>query len=59
MPQFAYPRPQLVRPQWTSLNGRWKFTFDKANPGNGHVRGVDVFKVKDGKVAEKLCYVKG
>lgn len=20
-----YPRPQLVRPQWTSLNGRWQF----------------------------------
>jgi ketosteroid isomerase-like protein len=24
-----------------------------------HLRGVDVFKVKDGKVAEKLAYVKG
>ena len=24
-----------------------------------HVRGVDVFRVKDGKVAEKLSYVKG
>ena len=24
----AYPRPQLVRPEWTSLNGAWKFTFD-------------------------------
>jgi ketosteroid isomerase-like protein len=27
--------------------------------GDGHVRGVDVFKVRDGKVAEKLSYVKG
>ena len=26
--QFAYPRPQLERPQWTSLNGRWRFLFD-------------------------------
>lgn len=25
---FAYPRPQLVRDQWLSLNGRWRFTFD-------------------------------
>ena len=25
----------------------------------GHVRGVDLFKVRDGKVAEKLSYVKG
>lgn len=38
---------------------RWRFTFDKDNPNSGHIRGVDVFKVRDGKVAEKLCYVKG
>jgi beta-galactosidase/beta-glucuronidase len=24
----AYPRPQLRRSQWTSLNGTWKFTYD-------------------------------
>jgi ketosteroid isomerase-like protein len=24
-----------------------------------HLRGVDVFKVKDGKITEKLSYVKG
>lgn len=24
----AYPRPQLQRSQWTSLNGIWKFTYD-------------------------------
>ncbi|CDG84841.1 glycoside hydrolase family 2 protein [Janthinobacterium agaricidamnosum] len=28
MPDFAYPRPQLVREQWLSLNGRWDFAFD-------------------------------
>ena len=33
---------------------RWTFEWD-----GGHVRGVDVFKVRDGKVAEKLSYVKG
>lgn len=33
---------------------RWRYTW----PG-GHVRGVDVFKLRDGKVAEKLSYVKG
>ena len=26
--QFGYPRPQLERLNWTSLNGRWKFLFD-------------------------------
>lgn len=28
MANFAYPRPQLKRANWTSLNGRWKFAFD-------------------------------
>lgn len=25
---FAYPRPQLQRPQWSSLNGPWRFCYD-------------------------------
>jgi len=33
---------------------RWRYSWD-----GGHVRGVDVFRVRDGKVAEKLSYVKG
>ena len=33
---------------------RWRFDW-----GDGHVRGVDVIKVREGKVAEKLSYVKG
>lgn len=33
---------------------RWTYTW-----GDGHVRGVDVFKLKDGLIAEKLSYVKG
>jgi beta-galactosidase/beta-glucuronidase len=28
---FAYPRPQLVRENWLSLNGKWKFAFDDDN----------------------------
>ena len=26
---------------------------------SGHVRGVDVFRIRDGRVAEKFSYVKG
>lgn len=26
--ELAYPRPQLQRPRWSSLNGIWKFTYD-------------------------------
>jgi len=33
---------------------RWRYDW-----GDGHVRGVDVFTVRDGLVAEKLAYVKG
>jgi ketosteroid isomerase-like protein len=32
----------------------WRYSWD-----GGHVRGVDVFKVRDGKVTEKFSYVKG
>jgi ketosteroid isomerase-like protein len=38
---------------------RWRYTWKDADGGEGHVRGIDVFRVRDGKVAEKLCYVKG
>jgi ketosteroid isomerase-like protein len=33
---------------------RWRYSFD-----GGHIRGVDVLRVRDGKVAEKFAYVKG
>lgn len=28
MSDFMYPRPQLVRDHWLSLNGHWRFAFD-------------------------------
>jgi len=37
----------------------WVYRWRDAHGGVGHVRGVDVFRVRDGKVAEKLSYVKG
>lgn len=33
---------------------RWRYSW-----GEGHVRGVDVIRVRDGKLSEKLSYVKG
>jgi ketosteroid isomerase-like protein len=38
---------------------RWRYTWVDSQGGSGHIRGVDVFRVRDGKVAEKLAYVKG
>ncbi len=37
---------------------RWVYRWVREGV-TGHVRGVDVFKVRGGKVAEKLSYVKG
>jgi len=67
--------PDAVRAAWTALFAgslgatfsteevldagsqvivRWRYAWD-----GGHVRGVDLFTVRDGLVAEKLAYVKG
>src|SRR5437868_98955 len=32
----------------------WRYTW-----GDGHVRGVDVMRVRDGRISEKFSYVKG
>lgn len=38
---------------------RWSYHWTDAQDNTGHIRGVDIFRVRDGKVAEKLAYVKG
>ena len=38
---------------------RWTYRWAPDGAQPGHVRGVDIFRVRDGKVAEKLSYVKG
>jgi ketosteroid isomerase-like protein len=37
---------------------RWLYTWQE-NGEPRHLRGVDVLRVRDGKVAEKFAYVKG
>lgn len=67
--------PAAVRAAWTALftgSPNALFTVEELFPagdrvvqrwrydwGDGHVRGVDVFTVRKGRVAEKLSYVKG
>ncbi len=56
---FASSPPDSFAGEETIVTGdravvRWVFNW-----GTGHVRGVDVMTVRDGKVAEKLSYVKG
>jgi ketosteroid isomerase-like protein len=36
---------------------RWLYSWTHGEPGS--VRGVDVITVRDGKISEKLAYVKG
>ena len=33
---------------------RWRYEW-----GDGHVRGVDILRIRDGKIVESLAYVKG
>ena len=38
---------------------RWRFDWTNDDGSDGHVRGTDVMRFRDGKVCEKLSYVKG
>jgi steroid delta-isomerase-like uncharacterized protein len=38
---------------------RWKYHWVDAAGKKGHVRGVDIFQVKEGFISKKLSYVKG
>ena len=38
---------------------RWRYSWVDLSGKEGHVRGIDLFLVKDGLISEKLSYVKG
>lgn len=38
---------------------RWRYEWTDAQGNKGHVRGVDIFHLRDGLIREKLSYVKG
>jgi steroid delta-isomerase-like uncharacterized protein len=38
---------------------RWVYQWVDAQGVAGHVRGVDIFRFREGRIAEKLSYVKG
>jgi ketosteroid isomerase-like protein len=38
---------------------RWVFHWSNLTGGHGHIRGVDVITVRNGKMAEDFAYVKG
>ena len=38
---------------------RWVYHWQGADQKPGHIRGVDIYLLRDGLIAEKLSYVKG
>lgn len=38
---------------------RWNYHWLEADGTPGHVRGLDVYRIEDGLILEKLSYVKG
>jgi ketosteroid isomerase-like protein len=38
---------------------RWIYRWVDAQGNAGHIRGVDVYRLRDGLIVEKLSYVKG
>ena len=38
---------------------RWRYDWVDVADRRGHVRGVDIYTVKNGSICEKLSYVKG
>ena len=37
----------------------WRYDFTGGDGRPGHIRGVDIMRIRNGKVAEKFSYVKG
>lgn len=54
VPSPKTPTAPRAEPRWPKLD----HCVD-SNGKPGHIRGVDVFRVRDRKVSEKLSYVKG
>ncbi len=38
---------------------RWRYEWLDADGNPGHVRGVDIYELKEGLISKKLSYVKG
>jgi limonene-1,2-epoxide hydrolase len=38
---------------------RWRYEWEDESSQKGHVRGVDIFQVRDGLICEQLSYIKG
>jgi ketosteroid isomerase-like protein len=59
----ASPRAVFETEEVVALGERafftWRYRWTDQDGKPGHVRGVDLVRVRDGKIAEMLAYVKG
>jgi ketosteroid isomerase-like protein len=57
------PDAQFTIEEIVALGGRcavrWIYRWRGGDGRAGHVRGIDLFRIRDGLIAEKLSYVKG
>ncbi len=53
MTRTAYPRPELVRENWTNLCGEWEFEFDFGK--SGKARGVQKKEKLDRTICVPFC----
>lgn len=56
---FAAAGDAVFEPEEEFGCGEWVVSTWRYRWAGGHVRGVDLFRVRDGLIAEKLAYVKG
>lgn len=53
-PNSRFEQEELLAAGSDAVVVRWTYHW-----ADGHIRGMDLFRVRDGKVSEKLSYVKG
>ncbi len=53
IPRSEYPRPQMVRDNWTCLNGAWQFEID--NGCSGRARGLVEAPTLSGSIILPFC----
>lgn len=62
LPIFSDPTSRFTPEETFALDDRavqlWTYSWGTGATA-GHIRGVDIMRVRDGKVSEKLSYVKG
>ena len=55
----AFGLPEQIFAAGGNCAMRWTYTWVSLNGQAGRIRGVDIYRITGGLIAEKLSYVKG